>query len=148
MDKEVVWTLLATVDLESIVEYILRDSESYAAAVARELMAAGRSLATLSERRRIVTEYEDPAVRELIVRRYRLIYRVRSDRVEVLRIIHGSPAPYDRLKTPVKSRETQKSFAGTAGRFRNKTPAIFSIRSNSVSGVPLVKNLPGANCHA
>lgn len=48
MDKEVVWTLLATADLESIVEYILRDSESYAAAVTRELMAAGRSLATLS----------------------------------------------------------------------------------------------------
>lgn len=90
MDKEVVWTLLATADLESIVEYILRDSESYAAAVARELMAAGRSLATLSERGRIVAEYEDPAVRELIVRRYRLIYRVRSDRVEVLRIIHGA----------------------------------------------------------
>jgi plasmid stabilization system protein ParE len=60
MDKEVVWTLLATTDLESIVEYILRDSEAYAAAVARELMAAGRSLATLSERGRIVAEYEDP----------------------------------------------------------------------------------------
>jgi toxin ParE1/3/4 len=53
-------------------------------------MAAGRSLARLSERGRIVAEYEDPAVRELIVRRYRLIYRVRLDRVEVLRIIHGA----------------------------------------------------------
>jgi plasmid stabilization system protein ParE len=51
-------------------------------------MAAGRSLATLSERGRIVAEYQDPAVRELIVRRYRLIYRVRLDRV--LRIIHGA----------------------------------------------------------
>jgi plasmid stabilization system protein ParE len=51
-------------------------------------MAAGRSLATLSERGRIVAEYQDPAVRELIVRRYRLIYRVRLDLV--LRIIHGA----------------------------------------------------------
>ena len=90
MDREVVWSLLATADLESIVEYIRRDSEFYAAAVARELVAAARSLATFSERGRVVSEYENPTVRELIVRRYRLIYRVRSDRVEVLRIIHGA----------------------------------------------------------
>jgi len=90
MDREVVWSLLATADLESIVEHIFRDSEFYAAAVARELVAAARSLATFSERGRGVPEYEDSAVREIIVRRYRLIYRVRSDRVEVLRIIHGA----------------------------------------------------------
>ena len=46
MDREVVWSLLATADLESIVEHIVRDSEFYAAAVARELVAAARSLAT------------------------------------------------------------------------------------------------------
>jgi hypothetical protein len=31
MDREVVWSLLAAADLESIVEYICRDSEFYAA---------------------------------------------------------------------------------------------------------------------
>jgi len=36
-----------------------------------------------------VPEYEDPSVRELIVRKYRLVYRVGAARVEVLRIIHG-----------------------------------------------------------
>lgn len=90
MDREVVWSHSATTDLESIVEYIFRDSEFYAATVARELVSAARSLATFSERGRVVPEYEDPTVREVIVRRYRLIYRVRSDRVEVLRIIHGA----------------------------------------------------------
>ncbi len=38
----------------------------------------------------MVPEYENPAIREIVVRRYRLIYRVGSDRVEVLRIIHGA----------------------------------------------------------
>ena len=90
MDREIVWSVLAAADLESIVEHIFRDSEFYAAAVARELIAAAHSLATLSERGRMVPEYENPTVRELIVRRYRLIYRVRSDRVEVVRIIHGA----------------------------------------------------------
>jgi len=89
-EAEIVWSHLATADLESIVEHIFRDSEFYAATVARELVAAARSLATLSERGRVVPEYENPTIREIIVRRYRLIYRVHSDRVEVLRIIHGA----------------------------------------------------------
>ena len=90
MDREIVWTLRATADLESIVEYISRDSEFYATAVARELIAAARSLTTFAERGRMVPEYDDPTVRQLIVRRYRLVYRVKPDRVEVLRIIHGA----------------------------------------------------------
>jgi plasmid stabilization system protein ParE len=89
MDREIVWTLRATADLESIVEYIFRDSEFYATAVARELIAAARSLTTFAERGRMVPEYEDPTVRQIIVRRYRLIYRVKPERIEVLRIIHG-----------------------------------------------------------
>lgn len=90
MDREIVWTLRATADLESIVEYIFRDSEFYATAVARELIAAARSLTTFAERGRMVPEFEDPTVREIIVRRYRLIYRVKPQRIEVLRIIHGA----------------------------------------------------------
>lgn len=90
MDRQVAWSLLATRDLESIVEHISRDSEFYAAAVARELVAAARSLAIFPERGRVVPEYEDPVVREIIVGRYRLIYRARGERVEVLRVIHGA----------------------------------------------------------
>jgi toxin ParE1/3/4 len=90
MDREIVWTLRATADLESIVEYIFRDSEFYATAVARELIAAARSLTTFAERGRMVPEFEDPTVREIIVRHYRLIYRVKPQRIEVLRIIHGA----------------------------------------------------------
>jgi toxin ParE1/3/4 len=91
MDREVIWSLSAGDDLVSIAEYISRDSEAYAAAVVRELVAAGRSLYTFAERGRRVPEYDDPSVRELIVRKtYRLVYRVRPTRVEVVRIIHGA----------------------------------------------------------
>ena len=58
--------------------------------MARELVAAARSLATFSERGHVVPEYEDRTIREIIVRHYRLIYRVQPERVEVLRIIHGA----------------------------------------------------------
>lgn len=54
LHSQVLWSLLATEDLESIVEHISRDSKFYAAALARELVAAARSLATFPERGRIV----------------------------------------------------------------------------------------------
>ena len=90
MDREVVWSVWAGDDLVSVAEYISRDSESYAATVVRELVAAARSLRVLADRGRQVPEYDDPSVRELIVRKYRLVYRVQPERVEVLRIIHGA----------------------------------------------------------
>jgi toxin ParE1/3/4 len=90
MDREIVWSVWAGDDLVSIAEHISRDSESYAATVVRELIAAARSLRVFAERGRRVPEYDDPSVRELIVRKYRLVYRVQALRVDVLRIIHGA----------------------------------------------------------
>jgi len=90
MDREIVWSFLASDDLVSIAEHISRDSESYAATVVRELVAAARSLRVLADRGRRVPEYTDPSVRELIVRKHRLVYRVHPERIDVLRIIHGA----------------------------------------------------------
>ena len=39
---------------------------------------------------RVVPEFDDPLVRELIVGRYRLVYRVEGDTVFVVTIVHGS----------------------------------------------------------
>src|SRR2546422_7483700 len=90
MDREIIWSIWASDDLVSIAEHISRDSESYAATVVRELIAAARSLRVFAERGRRVPEYDDPSVRELIMRKYRLVYRVQPLRVDVLRIIHGA----------------------------------------------------------
>ena len=90
MDREVIWSVWASDDLVSVAEHISRDSESYAATVVRELVVAARSLRVLSERGRRVPEYDDPSVRELIVRKYRLVYRVQPERLDVLRILHGA----------------------------------------------------------
>lgn len=62
-------------DLESIVEYVARDSKIYATAMARRLVDAASSLNVMSARGRIVPEYDDTSIRELIVGSYRLIYR-------------------------------------------------------------------------
>ena len=62
MDREIVWSRLATDDLVSIAEHISRDSEFYAAAVVRELVAAARSLIVFAERGRRVPEYDNPSI--------------------------------------------------------------------------------------
>jgi hypothetical protein len=57
--------------------------------VLEEALRAGASLATLSERGRIVPELSDPRVRELFVFKYRLMYRVEERRVVIVAFLHG-----------------------------------------------------------
>ena len=90
MARRVTWTESAWADLEAAAEYIEKDSPRYAAAFVREMRDASRSLANLSERGRIVPEFDDSIIRELLVRSYRMIYRVGDDRVVVLGLIHGA----------------------------------------------------------
>ena len=35
-------------------------------------------------------EYEDEAIRELLEPPYRIIYRVREERIEILAVVHGA----------------------------------------------------------
>ena len=90
MVRKIIWTSSALNDLKEIAHYILKDSVNYAAAFVREIKKAARSLSTLSERGPVVPETEDPNVRELFVRSYRLIYQVTPSEVQILGVIHGA----------------------------------------------------------
>ena len=88
--RRVRWSESAWDDVERIAEYIARDSKTYAAALVRELREASRSLDQMAERGRRVPEFKAEHIRELIVRRHRLIYRVSDGEVLVLGIVHGA----------------------------------------------------------
>jgi plasmid stabilization system protein ParE len=88
--REVVWTEPAWEDLEAAAEFIARDSEHYAAAFVREVREAAESLGEFAHRGQIVPELRDPATRELLVRPYRLVYRVGSSQVTIIAVIHGA----------------------------------------------------------
>ena len=90
MDRRVVWTEAAWSDIEQLVAYVGRDSSHYAAAFAREVREASRSLSRLAERGRVVPEIENPSVREIFVRSYRLVYSVTAQVVYILGFIHGA----------------------------------------------------------
>ena len=90
MARQVDWTDPAWDDLAAVAEYIARDSEYYAAAFVQEIKEAAASLAGFADRGQVVPEFGDPAIRELLVKSYRLVYRVSEKRVVILTLIHGA----------------------------------------------------------
>ena len=48
------------------------------------------TLATLPERGRVVPEFGDPEIREIFFKTYRIVYRLRSGVVEVIRFWHAA----------------------------------------------------------
>lgn len=89
MVKKVVWMPQTVKDLDSIAEYISRDSLFYASSFVEKLIDAGESLNRHSQRGRIVPEKNDDRIRELFVSEYRIIYKVEETEVKILTIIHG-----------------------------------------------------------
>ena len=90
MARKVEWTEIAWSDLEEVADYIAKDSHYYAAAFVREVRDAGRSLAYMAERGRVVPEFGDPNIRELFVRKYRLIYQMTENTIYIIGFIHGA----------------------------------------------------------
>lgn len=62
--------------LDEAVGYVAQDSPAAAERLLIATLDAAESLATLSERGRRVPELEDASIRELFVKRYRLIYEL------------------------------------------------------------------------
>lgn len=96
------WTEPALSDLENIRDYISRDSEYYAARFIERIIEAVEGLEKLPKMGRSVPEAEEESIREVLLHNYRIIYRVETDRIVVLTIIHGArdlrrrkPQPWD-----------------------------------------------------
>ncbi|MBF0106887.1 MAG: type II toxin-antitoxin system RelE/ParE family toxin [Deltaproteobacteria bacterium] len=90
MAWRVTWTTSALEDLDEIAHYIARDSHFYAASFVREIRDATLSLKQYAERGHVVPEYHSPNIRELFVKRHRIIYHVSEKIVAILAIIHGA----------------------------------------------------------
>lgn len=89
MDHKIVWAPSAVVDLDEIVSYIARDSHVYASRVAQRILQAVERLELLPQVGRAIPEMNDPSIRDLIVYRYRIIYRLTPNQIQVVRILHG-----------------------------------------------------------
>lgn len=90
MAREVKWVETAWDDLDQVAAYIARDSPHYAGAFVHELLEAGLSLAQMAERGRVVPEWKEHSIRELLIGNYRLIYQTSKKMVHVLGVVHGA----------------------------------------------------------
>jgi len=84
------WSPQSARDLESIRDYIAVDSPRYAALVIERIVVAVERLTQFPESGRIVPERNDPALREVIVAPYRVVYRVRPGLVEIATVFRAS----------------------------------------------------------
>lgn len=89
MARRLIWSPEAIEDIESIAEYIARDSPWYAQVTVSKIVSMAESVSKLPERGRVVPEIKDASIRERFVYSYRMIYRVNTDRVLVVAVIHG-----------------------------------------------------------
>ena len=85
------WSKVAEADLNDIYDYIARDVPYYAELFIDQLIKATDNLADHPRLGRKVPEadYRDD-VRELIVQSYRIIYRLQTQKLQILTVIHGS----------------------------------------------------------
>ena len=92
MDYQVILSPSAQADLSDIVRYISLDAPDRALHFGQMLLSSTRKLAQFPEMGRVVPEFNKISIREIIVRSYRVVYRVDHARhsVEVARCWHGA----------------------------------------------------------
>lgn len=89
--RVILWTEQARADLAAIRAFISQDSPHYASVIIARLIAATDRLVPFPESGRTVPEFENPLIREVVLKPYRIVYRlVGADEIHVLTVHHTS----------------------------------------------------------
>jgi toxin ParE1/3/4 len=85
------WTELSVDDLKSIRDYIAQDSVRYASITINRIYDRAQILSNQPLAGRIVPEFDDPKIRELIIGNYRFVYLIiNEESIEILRIYNSA----------------------------------------------------------
>ena len=87
---EIKWTENALVDLDDIASFISKDSPNYAQILVKQIYEMVSHLEEFPKFGRKVPEYNDPNLREILYKNYRIIYLIKSEHLEIISISHGS----------------------------------------------------------
>ena len=92
MAYKLIWSPAARDDLHDIVVFIARDDSDRAMSFGYELISEIDRLQEFPESGRIVPEYRNAVIREIIFRPYRIVYRVHPDSkvCEIARVWHSA----------------------------------------------------------
>ena len=88
---KVVFSDTAKADMVEIVRYIARDKPKAARKWASDIRESAEMLSTFPMLGRVVPEYRDDKIREIIKGKYRIIYKIDEDEknVVILTVYHG-----------------------------------------------------------
>ena len=86
---KVKWSKDSLDDLKEICRFIALDSPYYANILKDRIFEMAEHLELFPEMGRKVPESDDPKVRELIYKNYRIIYQVKEGYLEIITVIHG-----------------------------------------------------------
>ena len=84
------WTAQAVKDVETICEFIAKDSIVYAHLFAKDILQTVKRLAKFPKSGRIVPEFSNENIREIILGNYRIIYRIKNNIIEILTVYHSA----------------------------------------------------------
>jgi toxin ParE1/3/4 len=92
MAYQLIWSAAARDDLHDIVTFIAHDNPNRAMSFGYELISETNRLQDFPELGRVVPEYRNDAIREIIFRPYRIVYRVDLGRklCEIVRVWHSA----------------------------------------------------------
>jgi toxin ParE1/3/4 len=85
---KVEWSAFAVEQLANIHDYLARNSTPYALRVVDRLLNRSEQIGVFPHSGRVTPEFQQPQVREVLEGTYRIIYRILSDRVEVITVVH------------------------------------------------------------
>jgi plasmid stabilization system protein ParE len=84
------WTPQALEDVAGIRDFIARDAPGYAGLVVDRIFESVERLHQSPQSGRIVPEFEEPDLREVLLGVYRIVYRVTPKRVSILTVYHSA----------------------------------------------------------
>ncbi len=94
------FTAEAQFRLRSIERYVAEDSPAHAKALVERLIRRAEEIPDVPRAGREVPEYRQDNLREVLVRPYRLIYRVQPDAIEIITVVHYRQLLPDDLIAP------------------------------------------------
>ena len=83
--------------MDRIRDYISTDAEFYAQIFVEKIIQLTEKLLDFPRQGRVVPEFQNENIREIIYRNYRIIYEITEESIIILSVLHGRKLLDDRM---------------------------------------------------
>lgn len=95
---ELRWLKSAKDDLKDIYEFIAADSKKYASFQVQQIRNRTNILKTHPKSGKVVEEFQDDTIREIVSGHYRVFYRIISEKLIHILLVHHGARKFPRIK--------------------------------------------------